>query len=235
MTDDRLTAAYRAVRADGTAARHALAIARRGLAAIDAGVEYPDPRTFPIMGDDGRPYTAEIDYDPEPQWAWDDDVHGEVIDRYRHPDYIGGEYGGDRADGETVLALDRATAYRVDKAAESVSALAEWRHRQGMARGPAYEAARSELLDAGRRMMRDEATVYYVTVTDADGRTASVHGVEVYEDTRGERLAAVAYLYDVADDLAAEVAAERQAERDAVAAALPRMRDLWLFAGEVAS
>lgn len=161
----------------------------------------------------GRTYLVRIHDDPDPADAYDDDVHGEVIDRSpyrtRHPEMEWGSGSGiDLADGETVIALDAHHAYRIDKAAESVTHLAGWRSRlYGMARGPARERALSELRDAGDRMLRATETgehdVYGVSVALGD-HVASLWNVELPSYTVAEAIASDAYLGDVVRDLADE-------------------------------
>lgn len=171
----------------------------------------------------GVDFTVELDQD---EWGdrWDGDCYGEVIDRYRHPDYIGGESGQDRADGETILALDPATAYRVDKAAESVSYLADQWWRDGASRAVRRDLARTSLVATGREMARDESYVYVITVIDpATGASESLHGVDLDWDTTADRALALSYLRDLARDLAGELLAARHDRADRLRARFPHL------------
>lgn len=219
--------AYRQLRRDDPhrPAHVALSIARGAGAAVRAGLPYEEEVTI-----HGWPYWVKLHPDECP--AYDDDVHGQVVERWQEgqvhgsPGLYEGEWDGwshDRADGDTVLALDDQRAYVVDRAAGSVSAMSDYYRRSfGMARGPARERARADLVREGRAMARDLAgyygpPVYVVEVLDHTGGSATLGGVALPDD--GHRhLVSLAHLWDVVGELAAEL----RADQDETAEALRR-------------
>lgn len=197
-------------------ARHALSIARDAEAAQLAGATFYAPWT---IEHEGETFTVEVE--PEDwDFAWDGDCYGEVIDRYPHPDYVGmPQY--DRADGETVLALDESHAYEVDSAAESVTALAKSYQRfYGASRAVCRDLARTELRKMGDRMLYamngGDRGEYVITVRSADGQDWDTLGaVDVNHDDAG-----IGYLYSCAVEMADEVVYNRAARIEAERAAI---------------
>ncbi len=205
---------YRAIRKDDPylPARHALAIARDAEEAWAQGLSVYGESEVTI-GDET--FTVEV----EPDWddSFDGDCYGEVIDRYPHPDYVFmPQY--DRADDETVIALDDAHGYVIDRAAESVSALAQsWSRVYGASRSVCRDLARENLRTAGNTMLRamngNEEPAYLIVVRTADGEDFdTLGGVELSDDDRGS-----AYLWETVRDMAGEVVYNRAAriEREA--------------------
>lgn len=225
----------------------ALSVAR-GAADADAlgiGWGYHDADGGTVAEIDGQTYRVRLRPD-EGWWGdpYDDDCHGEVVDRWDcttvgNPRGSSGVYydrdekrdrwdgwSHDRADGETVLVLDERHAYRVDNAAESVTALADHYNGRGiggrgMARGPARDAARANLRRDGERLHRDLTAeygppIYGVEVEDGTGDIEGLYGVDLPDDDAIRSAYSLAYLAEIVRELADELDARRTAEADAL-------------------
>lgn len=202
-------------------ARTALYLARADTAAEDAGLPpwttYLDDERVTIDGSDylvsvGRDYLVSVEYDADAGAPSDyGDCYGEIREPSR--DALEGNWGNPLpVEWPEVRDSGQTWSYYPGDTFEPDYA------PRGMAKGPAREHVRGELIREGWRHRRhqtgDVPMFYGVTVRDAadPSLSDSLWGVDGLDDDTYGR----AYLWDVVRDLAFEVAAE--AHRRAVKA-----------------
>lgn len=183
----------------GVARRDALAEA----AGLSRGQDWADDEPVTI---DGRAYRLTIEPDPDGWRYGDDDVTGRIVERDRD-DWT----GHPRPVDPPMIALGGALAYDPGPAYDPASHLSVLR-RSGMARGPAHERRRTDLLREAEPYLREWTANRYgpggdernrvLTLTDPDtGESASLCGMDGLSDDLFGR----SWLYDVLTELAGEI------------------------------
>lgn len=200
MSTTYTSCVYDDLRRQGWRAVDALRVARSDAAAAAAGIDrFPGCGTGDPVTIDGREYRLTVEPDPEGWQYGDDDVTGRIVERARdwytdHPAPIF---------DPRMVALDDRRLYETGPAYDPAETLA-WKRRQGMARHVAWLAVRADLLREAEPYVREadygETRNWIVTLTDADGRSESLCGVELGSDAFDR-----VHVYDVATDLASEL------------------------------